>query len=308
MVRVLAQDFIRNLQRKVRIPAGFPGRCINTTFYKADISPVTALFFERRSEVSGIVITPELTLQIQNAANEVGLTESEINRLFDPEALSVILPFLLGKSKISPYCPFFVWQEIKVSSRIKTGADLVSALQGIGVRVGGLGYLPLEALQKPEKDDEVYEIFCVDLGDLGLGNKSDYKIVEKRARVLEIHDGTAPPTLAAELLLKSVITSSKKDYRYRVFSRPAPATELLGEVVFAIENGFPEDEQDGRSFTREDPVCIPVPHNFDEDVIYSEQKLIFSRRRDGLLGHEPLPPRAGMWPVSLNKGRYLPRS
>ena len=39
VVRVLAQDFIRNLQRKVRIPAGFPGRCINTTFYKAVTLP-----------------------------------------------------------------------------------------------------------------------------------------------------------------------------------------------------------------------------------------------------------------------------
>ncbi len=309
VVRVLAQDFIRNLQCKVRIPAGFPGRCINTTFYKAvTLLGGTALFFERKSKMNELVLTPELTLKLQQVIDEVGLTEVELSRLFNPETLSIILPFLLGRSKLSPYCSFTVWQEIKLNNRIKTGADLVAALQGIGVRMGLFSYLPVEALQTPERDGEAYELFCVTLNDLGLGDKADYKTVEKRARILEIHDGSAPPTLAAELLLRGIITASEKRFRYRVFSQPSPTSGLLGEVVFAIENGFPPEEQDGRSFAEEDPVFISVPYTSDEDVIGSGQKLIFARRKEGSLGHEPRPPRAGMWPIGRIDGRYLSRS
>lgn len=255
--------------------------------------------------MSKAIITPEVTLQLQQVANEISLTEEELKTLLSYETLSILIPFLHGKSSISPYCAFDEWQRISLGTRFKKEANLFSALQAVGVRIGALGYTPVESLKSIDVKSDTYELFCVSLSDIGLGSKAEYKAVEKRARALEIHDGTVPPTLAIELLLNKTLVLNQRRVQYRIFSQPTPITELLGEVVFAVKNGFSPERVDGVWFTEDDPVLLPVPTGVEDDLIYCSDKLIFARRANGRLGHEPRPPRAGMWPIGPTNKRRL---
>ncbi len=85
VLRVLARDFIRNLQRKVRIPAGFPGRCLLATPTKQLLSPVAALFFKRRNEMISEKDFEELSSFIDKCLVKDGLVTTTF-LIFSPLA------------------------------------------------------------------------------------------------------------------------------------------------------------------------------------------------------------------------------
>ena len=253
------------------------------------------------------VITPDQVLQLQRSIRSVGLTNEEFECLSKADTLRALLPFLLRRAKIAPYCSFSPWKHIEISNRFKKGTNAVKALQGVGVKIGPLSYLPLEAVSNIDFSEERYELFQVYLSDLGFSTRVPYKVAEKRARVLEIHDGTVAPSLAIELLLQNVLSISVANFSYRVFSQPVPPTDLLGETVFFIQNNSLEEVQDGQLFTKNNPVCIAWPLNYDEDYIEEHQTLIFSRKVGSPLGQEPPRARTGMWPIPLVGGKLLPK-
>lgn len=225
--------------------------------------------------MSTVTITPELSLQLQRAVNEVGLSQGELKLLLQPEVLSTIVPLLAKRAKIVPHNPFPVWDEIEISPTIVHGQDLVTALEELGIKDNFFSYDHLRPVLHVGVPETVrYELFAVTLKDLGLYQNTPYQQVLKRAASFGIYDGTATPVLIAELLLQGKLASQREKFKYRI-PTTLVASSLFGSVSFGVGNGFiPEDPSD-TSLSLEEPLFLAYPNHTTEDVVY--ETLIFSR-------------------------------
>jgi hypothetical protein len=227
--------------------------------------------------MSELIITPEISLQLERAVNAVGLTKSDLHILLRPEILESVLPFLMKRAKVVLHNPLPLWDEIEIAPRIVTGADFVSVLEEEGIKDTFFSFEHVRATPHVGvQQSVVYELFAVTLKDLFLYCSTPYQRVLKRAMAIGIHDGSAPPVLVAELLLQKKIKAERREFRYRIPTRLVPSS-LFGTVSLGVGNGFrPEDPSD-TSLSLEEPLFLAYPSHETEDVVYINDTLIFSR-------------------------------
>ncbi len=258
--------------------------------------------------MSELVVTPEISLQLQQTVNTVGFTKVELLQLLRPEVLEQLLPLLTQQAKILPSNSIPVWREIEIKTDIVTGKDFVRELEEIGVRDNFFSYDSIRGqLQVGVSVPLVYELFKVKPLDLGINDVLPYSKVVRRARLLGLHDDTAPPALIAELLLQGFIASQKKHFRHRVHTKPVINT-FFGketEYSFALGNGFSSENPSDTTLTESDVLFLAHWGDETEDTVTPGDDIIFARKKSTQGSGRKIPSRAGVWPVPPLDGKLL---
>lgn len=258
--------------------------------------------------MSELVITPEISLQLQSAVNTTGFTKGELLQLLRPEVLEQLLPLFTQQAKITPAHTIPVWREIEISPEILTGRDFVTALEGIGVRDNFFSYDSIRGqLQVGVSAPLVYELFKVKPLDFGINETLPYSKVVRRAGLLGLHDDTAPPALIAELLLQGFIASQKEPFRCRVHTKSVLNT-FFGketEYAFALGNGFRPEDPSNTTLKESDVIFLANWGGEKEDTVTPGDEIIFARKKAAHSGGRKIPSRAGEWPTPPLDGKLL---
>jgi hypothetical protein len=269
----------------VRIPAGSIFLCRGDVLllaYKAVISPVTALFFERTNDMSELTITPELTLKLQQAAREAGLSIAELNAISTPETLDLLLPLIKQQANLVFHSPLPVWLEVDIFPDVSTGKQFIEVLEAVGIRDHFFGFdaiLPL--LNIGVTEPVTYELFKGTLTDLGIRESIPYDKLLRRAETLGIHDGTVPLSLITTLVQLGVVKKQEKQFKYHICTKTARAKWFGKEQdsVFGLANGFiPEDPTD-TTLAKSDVLLLRRNAGPESDLIYLTEEIIFSRKK-----------------------------
>ena len=230
--------------------------------------------------MSNVTVTPELSLQLQSAVNEAGLTASEVRYLLKPEVLDTILPLLCQKAEVKQRENFSVWQEVTIGTDLVHGRDVVRALKDLGVRENFFAFDGLQSvLHVGSGRQETYELFYLTPIDLGVNDSLSYRKVLRRAATFGIHDGTATALLLVELVRQGIVKQQAKEFRYKVPTVPYPGT-FGTDVGFSFANGFTPENPSDTSLSLGDVVCYASPID-DEKLISPGARIIFSRKKDG---------------------------
>lgn len=229
-----------------------------------------------------LVITPEISLQLQNAAREVGLSESELKAIISPQTLELLVPLIKQQAKLVFHKDIPVWQEIEITPNVTNGTDFINVLESAGVWDHYFAFDFIRSqLQLGVREPVLYELFKVTLVDLGIHEAISYDKVVNRARVLGIHDDSAPLSLITELILQGLVKAQTQRFKYHVCTKPVD-TVWFGEkaqFAFALANGFHSEDPSDTRLKETDVLLLRNYVSPTPGRICPTEHLIFSRKK-----------------------------
>lgn len=229
-----------------------------------------------------VTITPELTLKLQQAAREVGLSFAELNTISTPETLDLLLPLIKQQATLVFRAPLPVWLEVDIFPDVSTGTQFIEVLEAVGIRDHFFGFDVMQSQFNIGVTEPVtYELFKGTITNLGIRESIAYDKLLRRAEILGIHDGTAPLSLITTLVQHGVAKKQEKQFKYHICTKPARAN-LFGieqDAVFGLANGFISEDPSDTTLSKSDVLLLRHNAGPEADLVHLTEEIIFSRKK-----------------------------